>query len=217
MESPGDLRLKDGAEAADKAIEERRVFGVTSGAEMMRSLRITDVCFGIILSALAFCLFPPSIAQGDDKADTYYQRGFTFFQNKEYEQAIDEYSKAISANKTDSRYYYVRGVAYIMQGRRIRALDDFSEAVRMNPQFADAYGAAASVFLLEGLYPLAIEFYTTAISLNPADAPDLLFSRGVSHQRMNDRESAVADFQAACKQGSKVGCLFWNAMTGQSL
>jgi len=183
----------------------------------MRSFGITDICFGVLLAALVLCPLSATTAWGDDKADAHLKRGFDFFQNKEYGRAIDEYSKAIAANKTDSRYYYVRGVAHIMHGSRIKALDDFSEAVRMNPKFADAYAAAASVFLLEGLYGLAIEFYTMAISLNPPDTSDLLFSRGVSHQRMNDRESAAADFQAACKQGSKVGCLFWNAMTGLSL
>ena len=183
----------------------------------MRSSRITDICFKLLLSVLLLCPFSGAIASGEDEADSHYQRGFAFFQSKEYEQAIDEYSKAIEANKADSRYYYVRGVAYIMQGRHGKALGDLSEAVQRNPKFADAYSAAATIFLMEGRYDLAAEFYTRAISLDPADTPDLLFSRGVSFQRMNDKESAAADFQAACKKGSEVGCLFWSAVAGLSL
>lgn len=183
----------------------------------VRPLWIARICFKLVLSALVLCPFSAAIASGDEKADSHYQRGFVFFQGKDYEQAIDEYSKAIAENAADSRYYYVRGVAYIMQGRHKNALADLSEAVQRNPKFADAYSAAATIFLTEGRYDLAAEFYTRAISLNPADMPDLLFSRGVSYQRMNDKESAAADFQAACKQGSEAGCLFWNAVAGLSL
>ena len=187
------------------------------GVRDMRSLWITDICFVVLLSALVLCPLSATIASADDQADLYSRKGFAFFQDKEYGQAINEYSKAIGANKTDSKYYYFRGVAYLMYGQHEKALGDFSEAVQIDPRFADAYSAAASIFLTEGQYRLAIEFYSRAISLNPSDTPDLLFSRGVSYKRMNDEESAAADFQAACKQGSEVGCLFWNAVAGLSL
>lgn len=183
----------------------------------MKFRKIADMCFVLLLSLLVLCPLSATAVSADDQADGHYQRGFAFFQNKEYGRAIDEYSKAIAENKADSRYYYVRGVAYLVQGKHKEALGDLSEAVQMNPRFADAYSAAASIFLVEGQYVMAIEFYTRAISLNPSDTPDLLFSRGISHHRMNDKESAAADFQAACKQGSNVGCVFWNAVAGLSL
>lgn len=56
-----------------------------------------------------------------------------------YENALENISKAIKINPKESKYYYTRGRLYFNQGKMKEALSDFNKALELNPKNSYAY------------------------------------------------------------------------------
>jgi len=57
-----------------------------------------------------------------------------------YEQAIEDFSKAIELNPNDAVAYYNRGLAYAKLNEHERAIEYYGKAIKLNPNDAKAYG-----------------------------------------------------------------------------
>ncbi|MCU4139364.1 MAG: hypothetical protein MW690_001296 [Methanophagales archaeon] len=51
----------------------------------------------------------------------------------EYEQAIEDFSKAIELNPNYAGAYYNRGIAYAKLNQHERAIEDYNKAIELNP------------------------------------------------------------------------------------
>ena len=76
----------------------------------------------------------------------YLENGDSYYQRKNYNQAIEEFTKAIKLNSRLSIAYKNRGLAYTDRGYDYsiagdydRAIADYNQAVRLNPNDADAF------------------------------------------------------------------------------
>ena len=59
---------------------------------------------------------------------------------KQYEQAIENYDKAIQINSDDYKYYLNRGVAYSRGlSQHEQAVKDFEKAIELNPNLSEVY------------------------------------------------------------------------------
>src|SRR5438477_12302259 len=67
------------------------------------------------------------------------QRGIELAQQKQYDAAIAEFTKAIQANPKDARGYTNRGTAYRASNRLPDAIADFSKAIEVAPKDEVAY------------------------------------------------------------------------------
>ena len=74
-------------------------------------------------SELAFCV--------------YLLRGLVYHSQKEYERAIENYTKVIEMNPDYADAYYNRGVVYRDKGEVDRAIADHNRAIQLNPGYAD--------------------------------------------------------------------------------
>ena len=82
-----------------------------------------------VLSSPAFPLDPT----------VYYDRGWHYYQRKDYDRAIGEYSEAIRLEPGNATYYFARGVAYIVTKDYDKAISDFTETIRLEPSNGAAY------------------------------------------------------------------------------
>jgi tetratricopeptide (TPR) repeat protein len=71
-------------------------------------------------------------------ADAYYNRGYSYAEKGEFDQAIADYTEAVMLNPVDDKAYYDRGNAWLKKGDSVRARADWEEALRINPGNADA-------------------------------------------------------------------------------
>jgi tetratricopeptide (TPR) repeat protein len=69
----------------------------------------------------------------------YYNRGWDFYQRKDYDRAIGEYSEAIRLGLGNATYYFARGVAYIGTKDYDKAISDFTKTIILEPNNAAAY------------------------------------------------------------------------------
>jgi tetratricopeptide (TPR) repeat protein len=69
----------------------------------------------------------------------YYKRGNAYYDSKNYEKAISDYSEAIRLGPKNAATYYKRGNAYFDSKNYEKATSDYSEAISLDPKDAIAY------------------------------------------------------------------------------
>ena len=68
----------------------------------------------------------------------YTCRGAAFAEQERYDDAIDDFSRAIHVNPEHSLGYYNRAMAWEAKGNAEQALDDYTRLLNIDPEFADA-------------------------------------------------------------------------------
>src|SRR3954470_7120444 len=69
----------------------------------------------------------------------HMEKGIELAQQKQYDAAIVEFTKAIEAEPKDSRNYINRATAYRSAGKFAESLADFTKAIEMSPKDEVAY------------------------------------------------------------------------------
>src|SRR5437016_5330741 len=97
----------------------------------------------IVLSAFAY----PATGQpqpASNQANEYFKRGTDLLNNqKDYDGAIANLTKAIELNGNYAEAYYNRGLARRQKGDIDGAIADYTAALRINPKYAEAHLARA--------------------------------------------------------------------------
>ncbi|MFZ2724705.1 MAG: tetratricopeptide repeat protein [Methylococcaceae bacterium] len=105
-----------------------------------------------------------------DYSDAYNDRGLCFFENKQYDLALNDYSKAIELNAIEAKYYSNRGLCFFEKKQYDSALSDYNKAIALNPNYAEAYYNRGLFYFEHKLYELALENYRKTVALNLKDA-----------------------------------------------
>ncbi|RKY28437.1 MAG: hypothetical protein DRP79_02245, partial [Planctomycetota bacterium] len=125
----------------------------------------------------------------NDRADTYYQKGFSAWTEKKYREALRYFNEAISQRKDFAKAYLMRGMTYSMLGENDLATSDFEKSARLDPKLTgkilDLYRRIADGFNKAGNYEGAIFFYGKAIEISPADS-SLYCARGHTYYLVKD-------------------------------
>ena len=66
-------------------------------------------------------------------------RGIAWFEKKDYDNAIKDYSEAIGFESNNANLYVRRGYAWSFKRDYPKAIRDFDEAIRLDPNNALAY------------------------------------------------------------------------------
>ncbi|NEQ69699.1 MAG: tetratricopeptide repeat protein [Symploca sp. SIO2D2] len=85
------------------------------------------------------CLLPPRNRVYDLLQQNYYNRGNTYHQKGELDQAITDYTEALNINLEYAEAYNNRGIAYRKKGELDQAIADANRALNINPESAKAY------------------------------------------------------------------------------
>ncbi|MFZ3122803.1 MAG: tetratricopeptide repeat protein [Thermodesulfovibrionales bacterium] len=130
------------------------------------------------------------------QANEWFDRGYEYGLNKEYDKAIEAFTSAIALNPNDFKAYDKRGLAYTLKGQYDRAIEDFNRVIALNPNNADAYGSRGLVYVYKGQHDRAIEDFNKAITLNPNDA-NAYFGRGATYDSKGQYDRAIEDYNRA--------------------
>lgn len=128
----------------------------------------------------------------------YNNRGNAYLMLGQYQQAIEDYNKALEQDRDFAKAYNNRGLAYGNLGKYQLAIEDFSVSVRKNNREPMAYFNRGNVFKALGDYQKAIEDYSKAIELNPRKA-DFYNNRGNTFLKLNIYQQAIDDFNMAIR------------------
>jgi tetratricopeptide (TPR) repeat protein len=85
----------------------------------------------------------------DDIGISYTNRGIAYAGKGQYEQAIDDYNKAVKAKPKYEKAYFNRGNAYYTKGQYEQAIDDYKKVIEMNPKNPNTYYNMACIYSVE--------------------------------------------------------------------
>jgi tetratricopeptide (TPR) repeat protein len=88
--------------------------------------------------SLAQASYTQAIELNPDYAIAYNNRGITYDDLGQYEQAIADYTQAIELNPDDATAYNNRGITYNNMGQYEQAIADYTQAMELNPDDATA-------------------------------------------------------------------------------
>ncbi|MEP7133353.1 MAG: tetratricopeptide repeat protein [Chloroflexota bacterium] len=133
-------------------------------------------------------------------AQEWYERGYVFQDEKNYDEALRCLTNAINLNGDFARAYFLRGSVKGIQGDYEGALSDVNNAVRIEPQFLEAYGVRAVARENTGDLDGAITDYTKVTRDKTLDkdlAADTFHRRGLVRLDKGDLIKANKDFDKA--------------------
>jgi tetratricopeptide (TPR) repeat protein len=133
-----------------------------------------------------------------DDAKRYFNLGNDYFDKKDYDRAIVNYTEAIRLDPKYTIAYNDRGAAYSNKNDYNRAIADYTEAIRLDPKLALPYKNRGNAYYYKKDYDRAIADYTEAIRLNPKDAMQYV-SMGNAYFDKKDYDRAIADYTEAIR------------------
>jgi tetratricopeptide (TPR) repeat protein len=123
-------------------------------------------------------------------------RGAAYFQLKQYDRAISDYTAAIKLQPDCAPCYNNRGMAYGEKDLAEAAIIDFNDAIRLAPQDFNGYFNRGNVYYSKNDYDHAIADYTAAIGIR-ADCAACYHNRGVAEQGASQFDKANEDLNTA--------------------
>jgi lipoprotein NlpI len=125
-------------------------------------------------------------------------RGVAYRNKGNYEQAIQDFDKAIRLKPDIAEAFNNRGVAYDYKGDYERAIQDYNQVIRLRPDYAAPFNNRGLVYHEKGEFDRAIQDFDQAIRLNPGYA-EAFESRGSAYLAKGDYDRAIQDYGQAIK------------------
>lgn len=99
------------------------------------------------------------------QAEDYFRKGYLAAMSREWNQAIEWYSKAVEINPGNAEVYFQRAITYEMTGKPRQAIEDYEKAIKLKPTSYLAMEYLAKLYESEGQYDKAVDLYTRALPL----------------------------------------------------
>ena len=126
----------------------------------------------------------------------WFERGYEFSIHKDYDSAIEAYTKAITLNPSASEAYFNRGLAYYRKGQYYQAIADYDQVIILAPQDSQAYTNRGCAYYANGQYDRAIADFDQAISLD-SHSSEAYYNRGDAYDQKGQYDRALADYDRA--------------------
>ena len=105
--------------------------------------------------------------KGEDLAPIYYNRGWAQDELGNYDQAIEDYGRALHIRPDYAEAYVARGYSYGRIGERERAIEDYGRALEADPDNFEASFNRGLAYEAKGDLERAVADYDRAFALNP--------------------------------------------------
>jgi len=137
----------------------------------------------------------PPVEKEQLTAQEWFERGYVFNEDKNYDEAIRCYTEAIGLKPNEiylAAIYSNRGGARKDKGDLDGAISDLDEATRLNPDFVEGYNNRGVVRQMKKEFVGAIEDFNKAILLKP-DYAMAYTNRGNARRAIGDLQGAIED------------------------
>ena len=132
------------------------------------------------------------IASAPQRAEALVQAGIKNMAPSRYQQAIQQFTDALSIAPNSWSAYYQRAVANQNIGKLDAALDDYQAALQLNPELVEAATARAAIFGDKGDVQKAVNELSKVIDHKPT--VEAHYRRGDGYASLKQYDKAIADF-----------------------
>ena len=123
----------------------------------------------------------------------YISRGLTYYNAKDYEGAIFNYSQAIELNPNYASAYNYRGNVHSKLKDYKEAISDYNRAISIEPHYIIALMNRGLAYFDLEKYQEAISDFEQVINIDPNHTP-AYYHRGVTYYELGDYERAITDY-----------------------
>lgn len=143
----------------------------------------------------ALGLIADAIREFDDpvlRAELYCTRGFVYLKMNNTDQALLDFSHAMSLAPEDPLAYESRAAVYLGLGDPGLAMLDFDRAIELGSEDPMTYIQRGNLALSRNNFPAALRMYSAAIERDPENI-EALFQRGLAYANLGLTAHAEAD------------------------
>jgi tetratricopeptide (TPR) repeat protein len=141
-------------------------------------------------------LYRDSAAKSPAKARPQNNLGAALSRQGRFEEAIEQYQRALKIKPEYSDAHYNLGYALAKTGKLDEGLSHFRAAVRIEPNRVKYLNNLGVALVLKGNYSEAIDHLQTALKLNPSDA-DVYNNLGLAFKKRGEPDAAMQHFSKA--------------------
>ena len=141
-------------------------------------------------------LFTSSLKYSSGSATVHKYLAQAYYQEKRMEDAIQEYTKAISLDPTDPYSHLNLGVAYQSGGMVESAIWQYMIAISIKPNLYEAFSNIGTAYASRGLLDLGLENCETALKIFADDAA-AHECKGTIYGNLREMDKAIPEFQTA--------------------
>ena len=133
---------------------------------------------------------------GKSLAYAYRVRGNLHYGNAQYNNAINDFGKAIELNPEDEVALNNRGSTWFVLGNFDKAVSDYSKSLKINPNKAQTFHNRSLIYFELQEYKLSIEDSNKSLELREANV-DAYINRGSSWFALGNLDNAIRDYSSA--------------------
>ncbi|MCB2221096.1 MAG: tetratricopeptide repeat protein [Bacteroidetes bacterium] len=130
------------------------------------------------------------------------QRGNALRENRDYEEALADYSASIAMNPNYYKTYDRRGFVYLINGNYSTAIIDFNKSLTINPEGFYAQLGLGFAYRHINQPEIALDHLDKAEQLEPQN-PEVYYNRGKVFLQMDRADKACKDFKKSLELGLK--------------
>lgn len=138
------------------------------------------------------------VQKSSHKARPYINRGWAFYNQGDFTDAMSDFNKAIEISPELIYSYDDRGLIYARQGDLHKAISEYDKAIKINPYFAKVFYDRGHAFLELNNYSQALSDYNKAIELF-AEYIDAYNDRGKLYETQGKWAHAESDYKRSIK------------------
>jgi len=159
----------------------------------------------------------PDLAKARDKGtkkfeyEVYDLLGMCHTMQKNYDEALVCYDRALSLRPSKASSYSNRGSAYVKLNRLREAFNDFSTAIKLDSSLSDPYEGIGECYCKGGQYAYAITYLNKAISRDRENFESYYY-RGCAYQKLGQTQAAAKDFAEAKRLGYEPGKQYFHGV-----
>lgn len=128
--------------------------------------------------------------------EALFLRGSAYRDAKQYDKAIEDFSKAISLDTTYALAYIERAGVLLDKKNYALAIEDAGRGLRLDPKLEYGHVIRGTAYFLTGETSRSIEEYNAAIAKKPDSIPAFI-GRGFANKSKGDTANAIQDYTKA--------------------
>jgi tetratricopeptide (TPR) repeat protein len=126
----------------------------------------------------------------------HYKEGCSKLAVRKWQEAINEFDRAIAMSPDSGRYYAKRGQAHAALKNDAKAIEDFTKATEKSPNVADGWYQMGVYYFNKDEHQKAFDNLTKALEKDPMNY-DAYMYRAQCCERLNKMTSAIYDYTQA--------------------
>ena len=146
----------------------------------------------------------PEIPTFHPSAEDFYQQGWHYAQERNYQLAIAFYQQAIAINPQFWQAYLQRAEVYYYNQQDRQVLSDCRQVLQLKPDCSQAYYYLGLSRQRLGYTQSSLEAYGKAIAIDQNN-PQFYYQRGLALEELSELPAARKDFQIAAKKFKQQG------------